>query len=183
MLKGTPQMSTRGVNLKLQQKNEAIIKSCTEGINGMLNDPIIKLADVLLDEIATEMFDADYKHPLHYMRNQVLRSTGSIAANLAEAIGRGQAVDKRFKLLIARGEAYESTIWLRALNKTKQYAICLEICAQLDARIIELTNEIIAINNQDETPVTVFDTTELKNGRQFGETIDEFKQRIAKAMP
>jgi four helix bundle protein len=43
---------------------------------------------------------------------QMLRSADSIAANVAEAVGRGTLMDQKRLLLIARGSAYELQHWI-----------------------------------------------------------------------
>ena len=43
---------------------------------------------------------------------QLARSTGSIGANLAEALGRWHTNDRRHLLMVARGSLYETEHWL-----------------------------------------------------------------------
>jgi four helix bundle protein len=44
---------------------------------------------------------------------QVVRSAGSISANIEEGYGRGTSREFAYRLKIARGEAYESSGWYR----------------------------------------------------------------------
>ena len=128
---------------KVEEKKAArdaeIVASCDSGIAAVLESPLVQAAELLLDDVAAELFHVEHGDPLNYVRTQVLRSTGSIAANLAEGIGKAYVDDRRRFWLTARGSAYESVIWLRALQKTEQTEACIALCKQIDAAILAMT--------------------------------------------
>ncbi|MEK6277039.1 MAG: four helix bundle protein [Actinomycetota bacterium] len=75
--------------------------------------------DLLAYRLAVELAD-DLRHvvtgwpPLDQwtLGVQMIRSADSIAANVAEAEGRGSLADQKRLLLIARGSAYELQHWI-----------------------------------------------------------------------
>jgi len=68
---------------------------------------------------------------------QIIRSSDSIGANIAEGSGRGTAPDNRRFLRMARGSLYETRHWLRRALKRK--LLTEEQVAVLSPRIAELT--------------------------------------------
>lgn len=128
---------------KLEQKQKAqdddLLAKCTAGIEAVLSDPLVAAAEKLLDETAAELFRMSSTEPLFYVRQQVLRATGSVASNLAEGIGQGNRLNMRRLFLIARGSAYESVIWFRALAKESLTDTAIELCRGIDAAIIAMT--------------------------------------------
>jgi len=61
---------------------------------------------------------------------QLVRSSGSVAANIAEAAGRWHGPDRRQLLIVARGSLYETERWLAT---AAEHDLPLPDCAaQLD---------------------------------------------------
>lgn len=140
---------------KRAEQDSDIVSSCEAGINAVLTDPLVLKAMALLDDVAAELLARpDYVgDPLASLRGQVLRSVSSIAGNIAEGVGRAGPVDVRRFYLIARGSAYESVIWLRALGKHAQLSACLDLCNAIDVAIIRLTRPLQEVPvNIDSTP-------------------------------
>jgi four helix bundle protein len=171
---------------KAIQKHKNVLISCEAGVSSLMNDPLVELGFQLMDETAAILFDADRNHPLHYVRDQLLRSTGSITANTAEGIGRATPQEVLFKLRIARGEAYESYVWLRALKKPSLLELCLKLCNELDSRIITITKELLAqLNDEDaktEALIAAFKDAPPESKlicRRFGESLEAFAIRSA----
>ena len=78
---------------------------------------------------------------------QIIRSSSSIAANIAEGHGRFTPGAHSNHLSIAKGSACETDGWLDLLRKSgfisadqeqRLHAVCLEIVAMLTAKILEL---------------------------------------------
>lgn len=127
---------------KRAEQDAEIIRSCEAGIGAVLSDPVVMLAEQLLDEVAAELIARpDPMDPLVSLRSQVLRSVSSIAANVAEGVGNANTGNVRRFYLIARGSAYESVIWLKALQKKTQLDLCLRLCVLIDAEVIRLTQK------------------------------------------
>ncbi|MEZ5345113.1 MAG: four helix bundle protein [Pyrinomonadaceae bacterium] len=80
------------------------------------NLDIYKLSEKLSDEIWSIAFNWD-----HFSREtigkQMVRSTDSIGANIAEGSGRGTDADYLRFLKISRGSLYETRHWLRRAFK------------------------------------------------------------------
>lgn len=123
------------VETQRKAQEDAIRESCGAGIDGVLANKLVADALVLLDEVAAEITGSD-EGPLTFVKNQCLRSVGSIAANLAEGIGVAQPRNRRKFFLTARGSAYESCIWLRALSKGARFDECVSLCREIDAAIL-----------------------------------------------
>ena len=83
----------------------------------------------------TEQRLSDYRWVV--VVKQLVRSAGSISANIEEGYGRGTAPEFINRLRIARGEAYESRGWYRRAAKFLSGAV-------ITARRIE-AGEIIAL--------------------------------------
>lgn len=85
----------------------------------------------------------DIKIEFPEIASQILRSTTSIGANIAESQSAESKKDFIHKLNIALKESRETYYWLKVLtqvfNNNKQYekafGICQEICALLSASI------------------------------------------------
>lgn len=123
-----------------RNKLEAIRVSCEAGIGAVLSHPIATVALELLDEISVALMDYEFGDPANTIRTQVLRSAGSVAANIAEGIGKAYEDDKRRFFLQARGSAYETVIWLRALARHDLFNRYIDLCNAIDAAILaELT--------------------------------------------
>jgi len=113
------------------------------------NLEIYQLSEKLADEI--------WKVVLNWNRlaqdtvgKQIIRSTDSIGANIAEGSGRGSAVDNRRFLRIARGSLYETRHWLRRAHKRN--LLSAEQTEILSPIIKELTPKLNSyLRNIEET--------------------------------
>lgn len=113
------------------------------------NLEIYQLSEKLADEI--------WKVVLNWNRlaqdtvgKQIIRSTDSIGANIAEGSGRGSAVDNRRFLRIARGSLYETRHWLRRAHK--RALLSAEQTESLSPIIKELTPKLNSyLRNIEET--------------------------------
>jgi four helix bundle protein len=140
------------VEAKRAEQDEEILASCEAGISAVLSNPLVQAAEQLFDEICAELFSpVATGDPLAHVRSQLLRSAGSVVANIAEGHGKAGADVRRF-YLIARGSAYESVIWLRALGKTYQLVRAIELCNEIDVAIIRLTRPLQSVPQNDGTP-------------------------------
>ena len=85
--------------------------------NGLV-DPLLRYPFYVkaLDLYDRVLEDTDRRIPDERWRvivMQLVRSAGSIGANIEEGYGRGTSQEFAYKLKIARGEAYESRGWYR----------------------------------------------------------------------
>lgn len=134
----TPLRKLNKVESARLKKKTHIRESCEAGIKAVLSDELVNAALELLDDVSASLFRSEYGDPTNPIRTQVLRSSGSVAANLAEGIGKAYEDDKRKFFLQARGSAYETVIWLRALSKHDLLDKCIGLCEQIDASILKL---------------------------------------------
>jgi four helix bundle protein len=79
---------------------------------------IYKLAEALSDKIWNDYDTWPTKVRLT-IGLQIIRSSDSIAANLAEGFGRGTQKDKKRFFIIARGSFEETKAWLRKAARRK----------------------------------------------------------------
>ncbi len=97
---------------------------------------IYKLSEQLSDEIWKIVIDWD-----HLARNtvgaQVVRSTDSIGANIAEGSGRGSDKDFLRFLRMARGSLYETKHWLRRAYRRNLLSV------EASARLKPLMDELV----------------------------------------
>lgn len=124
---------------KRAERDAEIIKSCQAGIRAVLSDPVLKFAEEILDGVAADLIQNEYGDPLGFVRSQVLKSAGSVAANIAEGVGTANLPNVRRFYLNARGSAYETVIWLRALNRKDLLTQCITLCNLIDDEIIRMT--------------------------------------------
>ncbi|MEA3499459.1 MAG: four helix bundle protein [Candidatus Marinimicrobia bacterium] len=75
---------------------------------------VYRLAETLSDEIWNDFdnWDRKVKNTIGY---QIIRSSDSIAANIAEGYGRFTPLDRRKFYLYSRGSFEETKCWLRKL--------------------------------------------------------------------
>ena len=69
----------------------------------------LEFYDAVMDDTGRKLPDERWM----VVVNQVVRSAGSISANIEEGYGRGTSKEFAYRLRIARGEAYESKGWYR----------------------------------------------------------------------
>jgi len=82
---------------------------------------------------------------------QLINSSDSIGANIAEGTGRGSAADNRRFARIARGSLFEVKHWLRRAYKRK--LLSESEISSLKAFVEELTPKLSAyINSLDKKP-------------------------------
>ncbi|MDY7033732.1 MAG: four helix bundle protein [Thermodesulfobacteriota bacterium] len=77
---------------------------------------VFQLAEKLADEIWNIVIKWEYFEK-DTIGKQLVRSTDSIGANIAEGAGRGTANDNRRFIRISRGSLYETRFWLRRASK------------------------------------------------------------------
>jgi four helix bundle protein len=82
------------------------------------NLEIYQLAEQLADEVWTIVLGWNYLAK-DTVGKQLIQSSDSIGANIAEGNGRGSEQDYRRFLRIARGSLYETRHWLRRAFKRK----------------------------------------------------------------
>jgi four helix bundle protein len=115
----------------------ALIKaSCEAGIEAAMADGIVSAAFALLDGIQAELMVFTHGDVTGPIRGQILRSAGSIAANAVEGIGKAYKQDRVKYFLTARGSAYETAIWLRAMGKKELLSECVSVCNMIDKAIL-----------------------------------------------
>jgi len=90
-----------------------------------------------LDGVSIEAAPSSLDDRWVVLVKQLVRSAGSISANIEEGYGRGTAPEFIHRLRIARGEAYESRGWYRRAAKFLPIAV-------ITARRME-AGEIIAL--------------------------------------
>lgn len=104
-----------------------------------------------IDQLAEELADVIWEIVLAWpalaqrtVGEQVIRSSDSIGANIAEGSGRGTAPDNRRFLRMGRGSLYETRHWLRrahrrelltASNTDRLTPIIAELTPKLNAYI------------------------------------------------
>jgi four helix bundle protein len=71
-----------------------------------------KAAAQFADEVSDAVQSWDRKEALWTIGVQLVRSSGSIGANIAEALGRGSRADGKRILFIARGSVLETEHWI-----------------------------------------------------------------------
>lgn len=76
-----------------------------------------KVADDLFDMIVADSLNFPKTIPAKIITDQIIRSIGSISANIAEGIGRGGNKELIRHLIIARGSLVESQNWLLKIKK------------------------------------------------------------------
>lgn len=79
---------------------------------------VYKLAEKLSDRIWYAYDNWDYKAK-HTIGLQVIRSSDSISANLAEGFGRYSIADRKRFYIIARGSFEETKCWMRKAIRRK----------------------------------------------------------------
>ena len=79
---------------------------------------VYKLAEVLSDMVWND-FDRWSKKVQNTVGYQIIRSSDSIAANLAEGYGRYTPADRKRFYLYSRGSFEETKSWLRKLIRRK----------------------------------------------------------------
>ncbi len=79
---------------------------------------VYRLSEVLADEIWEIVNKWEY-FSKSTVGKQIVRSSDSIGANIAEGSGRGSYQDNRRFVKIARGSLYETKHWLRRAYKRK----------------------------------------------------------------
>lgn len=99
----------------------------------------------LSEKLADMIWDIVVKWPAIAQRTvgeQMIRSSDSIGANIAEGSGRGTAADNRRFLRMARGSLYETRHWLRRAHRRK--LLTPTHTEQLSPIIVELTPKLNA---------------------------------------
>jgi four helix bundle protein len=81
---------------------------------------------------------------------QLVRSSGSVAANYIEANEALSKKDFRMRIKIARKEAKESALWLRLLGTAPKVDAAAQTVLHTEA--VELTRIFSAILRKTETP-------------------------------
>ena len=81
---------------------------------------------------------------------QLIRSCGSIAANIEEGYGRGFGKEYPHFLRISRGSARESKGWYRRSNHLLPGDIVIERCKLLDEIISMITKSIFTLENKSK---------------------------------
>ena len=107
----------------------------------------------LSEKVPDQIWDIVSQWPVMAQRTvgeQVIRSSDSIGANIAEGSGRGTATDNRRFLRMARGSLYETRHWLRRAHKRN--LLSPEQTDELSQLITELTPKLNAyIRRTNET--------------------------------
>ena len=99
----------------------------------------------LAEKLADMIWDIVLKWPAIAQRTvgeQMIRSSDSIGANIAEGSGRGTAADNRRFLRMARGSLNETRHWLRRAHRRK--LLTPTHTEQLSPLIAELTPKLNA---------------------------------------
>lgn len=84
--------------------------------------------------------------------NQLLRSAGSVPANIAEGYGRFSAAAYRNHLSIARGSLFETQSWLDLLQR--DHVVPNDVVERLDSECEELARILTARMRALDTPTT-----------------------------
>ncbi len=82
------------------------------------NLKVYQLSEKLSDEIWSIVLKWD-NFAKNTVGNQIVRSSDSIGANIAEGTGRGSYQDNRRFVKMARGSLYETRHWIRRATKRK----------------------------------------------------------------
>ena len=77
---------------------------------------VYQLAEQLADEV-WRMVESWDNFPKTTIGSQIIRSTDSVGANIAEGVGRGSTLDNKRFVRNARGSLYETMHWLRRCYK------------------------------------------------------------------
>ena len=114
----------------------------------MDNSEIHRLALELFDKFwdDTEIIGKDYRG--REIVRQLIRSIGSISANIEEGYGRGYGKEYSRFLRIARGSARESKGWYIKLKKLISPDLLNERCKGLDVIISKLVSAIVSIERK-----------------------------------
>jgi four helix bundle protein len=91
--------------------------------------------------------------------NQILRSGGSVAANIAEGYGRYSEAAYRNHLSIARGSLFETESWLNLLQRSGY------ITEETEARLLEAGEEIARLITATMKPLKSASRSALKDER------------------
>jgi four helix bundle protein len=105
------------------------------------NLEIYKLSEILADKIWKIVIEWNHLAQ-DTVGKQVIRSSDSIGANIAEGSGRGTDKDYVRFLKIARGSLYETRHWLR--RAVKRDLLNKELIDELSATTKELTPKLNA---------------------------------------
>lgn len=88
-----------------------------EKISSFKDLVIWKMADDLFFMLVDDVNKIPYNRVANRVIDQVIRSMGSISANIAEGAGRGGKKELVRFLIIARGSLTESENWIYRLNR------------------------------------------------------------------
>ena len=92
--------------------------------------------------------------------NQIVRSLGSVGANIAEGTGRGSHQDNRRFVRIARGSLYETQHWLRR-------AYCRRLLNEQQTKHLkETVDELAPTSNAYLTSIRAHPTAPTANNKQ-----------------
>ncbi len=108
------------------------------------NLKVYQLSEKLSDAIWFTVFEWD-NFSKNTVGNQIVRSSDSIGANIAEGTGRGSYQDNRRFVKIARGSLYETQHWIRRAAKRK--ILNIEQTNELSSIIDELSPRLNAYLN------------------------------------
>lgn len=123
------------------------------------NLKIMKLDELEIYQIAMRISDIVWFSVLEWnslakdtMGKQLIRSSDSIAANIAEGFGRFHFKDRRQFMYYSRGSLYETKTWLtKAVNRNIiPNEFFNEIQLELEALGIKLNNFISVINKKTQ---------------------------------
>ncbi len=108
------------------------------------NLKVYQLSEKLSDAIWLIVLEWD-KFCKNTVGNQIVRSSDSVGANIAEGTGRGSYQDNRRFVKIARGSLYETQHWIRRAAKRK--ILNIEQTNELSSIIDELSPRLNAYLN------------------------------------
>jgi four helix bundle protein len=101
----------------------------------------------LFEQVVNDVEGFPNKRAARVIEDQVLRSTGSISANIAEGYGRKKGKEYEHYLYISRGSANETIDWYEKLKRlryvsgevfSERESLCLELRAMLSKMIDSL---------------------------------------------
>jgi four helix bundle protein len=113
-------------------------------IRGFRDLVVWQRAIELFEEVVTDAESFPKTEVGKIITNQILRSIGSISANIAEGYGRRKGREYEHYLYVARGSCSESIDWFEKLKRLnyispetfrQRESICLEIIAMLSKMI------------------------------------------------